>query len=158
MTPADGLDLVVNELVDQKPLAIMQFRYHRGPLDDDGLHDEYAEKYENDDDEEDIAGQTEPFGPKPLSRFATEPRNDDVGIVILGNKAEAEFFLLSEIEHISDSSMYLREHAVGSQSANIKLTGAEFFVKAFIYQDLRFKVPAPRHHYTKAARFSIVTA
>src|ERR1043165_4342757 len=34
VAPADGLDLVVNELVYQEPFAVVQLWQHRRPLDD----------------------------------------------------------------------------------------------------------------------------
>src|SRR5437763_8759686 len=37
MPPTDALDLVINEFVDQKTLAVMKFRQHRRAFDNDRL-------------------------------------------------------------------------------------------------------------------------
>ena len=58
------LDLVINELVDKQPLAVVELRQHRRALDDDRLDKKDAEKYKDNDDQKDVAKQLQPLGPE----------------------------------------------------------------------------------------------
>ena len=55
MSPAYALDLVINQLVDQQPLAVVKLRQHRRALDNDRLDKKNAEKDKDDDDQKYVA-------------------------------------------------------------------------------------------------------
>ena len=55
VAPTDALDLVIDQLIDQQAFAVVKLRQHRGALDNDRLHKKHTEKYENDNNQENIA-------------------------------------------------------------------------------------------------------
>src|SRR5690606_33688864 len=64
MAKADALDVVVDELVYQQPLAIVKHRFHRASVDDNRLDKEHTEKDERNDDQKNIADQPERLPPE----------------------------------------------------------------------------------------------
>lgn len=99
MSPADTLDLVINELVDQQSLAVVQLRKHRRAFDHNGLHSKHTEQDKNNDDQKDVSDQPQAFCPDTLARFAS--KMDDLYITIVARRHRSELVLVfpAEIEH-----------------------------------------------------------
>src|SRR6476660_8725441 len=49
VAPANAFDAIINELVNQQPLAVMKFGQPRRSFDDDGLNGKHAKKYKDHD-------------------------------------------------------------------------------------------------------------
>ena len=99
MAPANALDLVVNELIYEKPLAVIQLRQHRRSLDDDRLNGKNTEEDEHDDDQEDVPYKPQAFGPDSLTRFATKLYDFNVAVVVRRDRSELVLVFPAEIEH-----------------------------------------------------------
>ena len=99
MSPPNALDLVIDELVYEKPLTVVELRKHRGSLDDNRLDGEHAEQHEDDDDQKDVADQTQAFGPEPLARFTSQTDDLNITVVVGRDESELELVFPTEIEH-----------------------------------------------------------
>jgi hypothetical protein len=99
MPPTDTLDLVIDKLVDQKSLAVVELRQHRGAFDDDRLDREHSEENEDDDDEKDVANKAQALSPDALPRLAAELYVLNIAVVVGRDGSEVVLVFLSEIEH-----------------------------------------------------------
>ena len=70
MSPAETLNFVINQFIDDQTLAVVKLRKHRSSFDDDRLRDKNAEQNENGNNQNNIAQKFEAFRPDTLSRFA----------------------------------------------------------------------------------------
>ena len=100
VAPTDTLYLVIDQLINEQPLAVVQLRQHRGALDHHGLDKENAEQDKHDDDQKDIAEQPESLGPNALARLAAEADDIDVAIVPRIDGPEWVFIFAAELKHI----------------------------------------------------------
>lgn len=99
VAPADAFEFVINELVDEKPFAVVKLRHHRRAFDDDGLNCKNAEQNENNDYQKNIAREPEAFEPNALPRFAPKMNDVDVRIVVRGYRPEFYLVFPAKIEH-----------------------------------------------------------
>jgi hypothetical protein len=98
MSPTNGLDLVIDELIDEEPLAVLQLRDHRGSLHNDRLHGENPDQNKDDDDQEYVAEKSKALDPDTAFRFATRV-HDVYPVIVEVVRVKGDLFILTEIEH-----------------------------------------------------------
>ena len=131
MSPAHALDLVIDELIYQQPLAVLQLRHHRSALDNDRLDSKNTNKNKHHYYQKDVAKQSQTFDPE--TAFRLTPRVDDVDAVIVQMmRIKADLFILAEIEHNRVVWMSAQYAAVGCRHKLI-FSFRPVFVKGFLY-------------------------
>ncbi len=108
MAPANALDVVVNELVDQQTLAIMQMRKHRFTLDHDRLNRKNTEQNKHDQDQKDIANQPHSFCPEKGPRLLAVMVYCNIKIIRRVERAKGNCAIFTAIEHVLSFDSQMR--------------------------------------------------